>query len=49
MSGMSNTEGALTSGRKWALQFDEKGEDGLDTGEVPCGGGHGRPAANVSP
>uniref|UniRef100_UPI004039E5E4 hypothetical protein n=1 Tax=Variovorax sp. BK018 TaxID=3450241 RepID=UPI004039E5E4 len=46
---MSNTEGALASGRKCALTVDEKGEDGLDTGEVPCGGGHGRPAANLGP
>lgn len=36
---MSNTEGALASGRKWALPVDEKGDGGLDTGEVPAAAG----------
>jgi len=33
--GMPNTEGALASGRKWALPVDGKGGDGLNTSEVP--------------
>jgi len=33
--GMPNTEGALASGRKWALPFDGEGGDGLNASEVP--------------